>query len=66
MFFFLYQTLFHVKHSRKKYYANIYHLTQSKFYILLQQKSCAKGGLEILCIVASRLQNANTIVLIAN
>ena len=48
MFSFLYQTLFYVIHSRKKYHANIYHLTRSKFYILLQQKSCANGGLEIL------------------
>ena len=49
MFSFLYQTLFRVIHFRKKYYANIYHLTRSKLYILLQQKSCANIGLEILC-----------------
>ena len=49
MFSVLYQALFHVIHSRKKYYANIYHLTQSKFDISLQQKSCANLGLKILC-----------------
>ena len=48
MFSFLYQTLFHVIHSRKKYIANTYHLTRSKFYILTQQKSCANVGDEIL------------------
>ena len=41
--------MFHVILFWKKYYANIYHLTRNKFYILLQQKSCANVGLAILC-----------------
>ena len=35
-------------YSLKKYYANIYHLTRSKFYILLLQKKLCKCGTQNL------------------
>ena len=50
MFSFLYQTLFHVIHSRIKYYANIYHLEVSFIFYYSNKVVDSK-----FCVVACRL-----------